>query len=493
SFRKDREGFRGGRRDASGGEAGHKGGSFRKGREGFGGGRRDASGGEAGDKGGSFRKDREGFRGGRRDASGGEAGDKRGSFRKDREGFRGERRDASTTPRKGFGGDRKKPAVDGRRSERSGPRDARPARPAPSTGERDDLRIAKVISRAGLCSRRDAERWIAEGRVKVNGKTLETPAFTVKADDKVLVDDQPLPDAREITLWRYHKPKGRVTTHKDPEGRPTVFEALPPWMGRVISVGRLDFNTEGLLLLTTSGALARHLELPATGLLRRYRVRARGTVTQQQLDALKDGVEIEGVVYGPVEATLNDSGGSNLWLTVGLREGKNREVRRILQHLGLEVGRLIRVSYGPFQLRELKPGDVEQVKRRVLAEQLGPKVAADLGLDSEDEDPGSERRGPVRRSGEPAASRTTEADKASARSSRNKLAAPRAAVDRYKEESKSRLVRRGGRWVRKNVKADAAVVAPDDQKRRGRDRPVQDARPKNSRPRRDGPGGKKRQ
>jgi 23S rRNA pseudouridine2605 synthase len=252
-------------------------------------------------------------------------------------------------------------------------------RPAPKAAD-ERTRVAKAIARAGLCSRREAERWISNGRICVNGKLLTTPAFEVGPDDKVTVDGRPLPQAEPIGLWRYHKPKGLVTTHKDPQGRPTVFGALPPELPRVVSVGRLDFNSEGLLLLTNDGALARHMELPATGWLRRYRVRARGRVSPEQLEALKDGVEIDGVRYGPVEATLDSTQGANMWLTIGLREGKNREVRRILASLELEVNRLIRVSYGPFQLLDLKPGMVEAVKRRVLADQLGAKLADELGL-----------------------------------------------------------------------------------------------------------------
>jgi 23S rRNA pseudouridine2605 synthase len=209
---------------------------------------------------------------------------------------------------------------------------------------------------------------------------LTTPAFEVSPKDAVVVDGKPLPVPGPIQLWRYYKPKGLVTTHKDPQGRPTVFASLPPELPRVVSVGRLDFNSEGLLLLTNDGALARHLELPATGWLRRYRVRAHGRVSQEALDALKDGVEIDGVRYGPVEAALDSVQGANAWLTIGLREGKNREVRRILAHLGVDVNRLIRVSFGPFQLLDLKPGAVEPVKRRVLAEQLSPKLATELGL-----------------------------------------------------------------------------------------------------------------
>jgi len=253
----------------------------------------------------------------------------------------------------------------------------RAAAPAPIS---EPMRIAKAMARAGLCSRREAERWIEEGRVRVNGQPLKSPALDVKPGDRIEVDGQPLPGAEPARLWRYHKPKGLVTTHRDPQGRPTVFEALPEHLPRVISVGRLDFNTEGLLLLTNDGELARYLELPETGWLRRYRVRAFGRIDQGRLDALKEGVAIEGVTYGPIEASLDSQQGSNVWLTLGLREGKNREVKKVLGALGLEVNRLIRVSFGPFQLLDLQPGAVEPVKRRVLAEQLGVKLANQLGL-----------------------------------------------------------------------------------------------------------------
>jgi 23S rRNA pseudouridine2605 synthase len=261
--------------------------------------------------------------------------------------------------------------------DRAGPRSA-VEQPAPRTGE--PLRIAKAMARAGLCSRREAERWIADGRVSVNGKVLPSPAVEVGPADKVLVDGRPLPLAEPARLWRYHKPRGLVTTHADPQGRPTVFEKMPPELPRVVSIGRLDYNTEGLLLLTNDGALARHLELPATGWVRRYRVRAKGRITTSDLEKLKDGVEIEGVRYGSVEAAIDSVQGANMWLTIGVREGKNREVRKVLGHLGLEVNRLIRISFGPFQLLDLSPGAVEQVKRRTLAEQLGPKMANELGL-----------------------------------------------------------------------------------------------------------------
>lgn len=248
------------------------------------------------------------------------------------------------------------------------------------------MRIAKAMARAGLCSRREAERWIADGRVSVNGKLLKTPACEVGPKDKVIVDGKPLPAASTPQLWRYHKPKGVVTTHSDPQGRPTVFEKLPPEMPRVISIGRLDFNTEGLLLLTTDGALARHFELPANGWVRRYRVRAKGRVTPADLAKLKDGVEIDGVSYGPIEASVDTVQGANSWLSISIREGKNREVRNVLAYLGLTVNRLIRVSFGPFQLLDLAPGAVEAVRRRVLVAQLGPKAAASLGLSENQEE-----------------------------------------------------------------------------------------------------------
>jgi 23S rRNA pseudouridine2605 synthase len=232
-------------------------------------------------------------------------------------------------------------------------------------------RIAKRLARAGLCSRRDAERWIAAGRVAVDGKVLDTPAFVVTDKNRIEVDGKPLPDAERARLWRYHKPRGRVTTARDPQGRPTVFDDLPADMPRVVTVGRLDLNSEGLLLLTNDGGLKRRLELPATGWTRRYRVRVHGEIDPAGLAPLAKGITIEGVRYGPVRAALDRQQGGNAWLTMSLTEGKNREIRRICEHLGWQVSRLIRLAYGPFQLGSLAAGAVEEVPAKVLREQLG--------------------------------------------------------------------------------------------------------------------------
>ena len=242
-------------------------------------------------------------------------------------------------------------------------------------------RIAKVIARAGLTSRREAEEWIAAGRVAVNGAVIASPALNVTGTDHITVDGEPLPERERTRLFLYHKPRGLMTTHADPQGRPTIFQKLPQSLPRLISVGRLDFNTEGLLLLTNDGALARVLELPATGWLRRYRVRAHGAVTQKELDALRGGITISGIHYGKIEAAIERVQGSNLWVSFAIREGKNREVRNVLSHLGLTVTRLIRVSFGPFQLAELAEGAVDEVPTRILREQLGDKLAALSGAD----------------------------------------------------------------------------------------------------------------
>jgi len=232
-------------------------------------------------------------------------------------------------------------------------------------------RIAKVIARAGLASRREAEEWISAGRVAVNGAIVASPALNVSDSDRISVDGEPLPERQRTRLFLYYKPRGLLTSHSDPQGRPTIFQRLPKHLPRLISVGRLDFNTEGLLLLTNDGALARVLELPATGWLRRYRVRAHGSVTQAHLDQIRGGITISGIRYGAIEASIERQQGSNVWLTFAIREGKNREVRNVLGHLGLTVTRLIRVSFGPFQLGELAEGAVEEVPTRMLLEQLG--------------------------------------------------------------------------------------------------------------------------
>ncbi len=232
-------------------------------------------------------------------------------------------------------------------------------------------RIAKAIARSGLCSRRDAEKLIAEGRVKLDGETVTSPALNVGEHNVIQVDDKPLAERQPARLWRFHKPSGLVTTHKDEKGRPTVFGNLPPSLGRVVSVGRLDYNSEGLLLLTNDGEIARRLELPAAGWVRKYRVRLFGKVTQADLDKLATGVTIAGVAYGPIVADLERSKGVHSWATVSLKEGKNREVKRVMENLGLKVARLIRISYGPFQLGQLPEGQVEEIPARLWREQLG--------------------------------------------------------------------------------------------------------------------------
>jgi 23S rRNA pseudouridine2605 synthase len=265
--------------------------------------------------------------------------------------------------------------------------------PDKTTNDKSGDRIAKVIARAGLTSRREAEAWIAAGRVTVNGKAISSPALNVGPRDRIVVDGQPLPRRARTRLFLHNKMRGLVTTHSDPEGRPTIFGALPKHLPRLISVGRLDMNTEGLLLLTNDGGLARVLELPKTAWLRAYRVRALGRVTQEALDKLRKGVTVEGVHYGPIEATLDREQGANVWLTFAIKEGKNREVRKVLESLGLKVNRLIRVSYGPFELGALDDGEVKEVETAALRKELGEAIATEAEADFEGPLENEETRG----------------------------------------------------------------------------------------------------
>jgi 23S rRNA pseudouridine2605 synthase len=256
-------------------------------------------------------------------------------------------------------------------------------------------RIAKFLSRAGVASRREAERMIEAGRVAVNGKLLGSPAFNVTAADTVSVDGKEIGTAEPARLWLYHKPAGLVTTARDEKGRNTVFDTLPDTLPRVMSVGRLDLTSEGLLLLTNDGGLKRRLELPSTGWVRKYRARIKGTPKDENFKPLREGIVIDGERFQPMSVTLDRQQGANAWVTVGLREGKNREVRRAMEALGFTVNRLIRVSYGPFRLGELKPGEVEEVRPRVLRDQLGMS-------DDESDAPAPPAKTPVRRRKPPA-------------------------------------------------------------------------------------------
>ncbi|MFC7379851.1 pseudouridine synthase [Brevundimonas sp. GCM10030266] len=304
-------------------------------------------------------------------------------------------RDNDKKPRPRQDGDRdgpRKPSAKGPRAD--GPRGDKPAgkfgakpgakpggKPADEAPKRSE-RIAKAMARAGIASRREVERLIGLGQVAVNGKILDTPATLVTRDDVITVNGKPIGAAQATRVWRYHKPAGLVTSHGDPQGRPTVFDALPSGLPRVISVGRLDLNTEGLLILTNDGELSRALELPSTELVRQYRARARGRITQAELDKLKDGVTVDGIRYGPIEATLDkakekaegEKSSANLWISVSITEGKNREVRKVLESIGLTVNRLIRLAYGPFQLGTLPVGSVEEVGPRVIRELLSEHI-----------------------------------------------------------------------------------------------------------------------
>lgn len=259
--------------------------------------------------------------------------------------------------------------------------------PPKSTAQNGE-RIAKVMARVGLCSRRQAEAWISEARVEVNGKTLKSPAFNVMPSDQIKVDGKHLPNREPTRMWLYHKPSGRMVTENDPDGRPTIFDDFAQSdLPRIVTVGRLDYNTEGLLMLTNDGGLKRVLELPSTGWVRRYRVRAFGNIDQPALDKLKNGITVEGVKYGEIDATLERVQGRNVWLLVGLREGKNREIKVVLGALGLEVNRLIRVSYGPFQLGDLEVSAIQEVKRKVLRDQLGKKLVDASGANFDEIEP----------------------------------------------------------------------------------------------------------
>lgn len=259
-------------------------------------------------------------------------------------------------------------------------------------------RIAKVIARAGRASRREAERMIAEGRVTVNGRKIDSPALNVTDSDQITVDDTPLKAPDAARLWLYHKPTGRVTTTRDEQGRPTIYDDLPEDLPRVMSVGRLDLNSEGLLLLTNDGGIKRKLELPSTGWLRKYRVRVNGRPTDDTLAPLRKGIEVDGQRFQPMQVALDRQQGANAWLTIGLREGKNREIRRAMTDIGLTVNRLIRTSYGPFQLGQLKPGAVEEVRRKILRDQLGlaPEPAG-TATPSRPQKPTVQRRRPAKK------------------------------------------------------------------------------------------------
>ena len=244
------------------------------------------------------------------------------------------------------------------------------------TKNNKDERVAKIIARAGLCSRREAERLILRGLVQVDGELISSPALNISTKAKIVIDGSPLPDPQPTRMWRYHKPTGRLTTRRDPEGRPTIYDGLPLELGQAITISRLDTNSEGLLLLTNDGALARRLELPKTGWLRKYRVRLHGIINPKELDQLAKGITIDGIHYGPVTATLERQVNANAWVNIALREGKNREIRRLMEHLGYSVNRLIRISFGPFQLGKLTRGNVEEVPSRVLSSNLPSDIKA---------------------------------------------------------------------------------------------------------------------
>jgi 23S rRNA pseudouridine2605 synthase len=345
------------------------------------------------------------------------------------------------------------------------PHAARPEAPREKAFEGE--RIAKVIARAGACSRRDAEQWIADGRVAVNGRVLTSPAFNVREGDKITIDGAPLVERERTRLFLFHKPAGLVTSTKDAEGRETVFDYLArhyPDLPRVVSVGRLDINTEGLLLLTNDGGLARTLELPATGWARRYRVRAHGEIDQAALDRLKKGVVVEGVAYAPIDAMLDRVQGSNAWISMSLREGKNREIKRVLEYLGLDVNRLIRVSFGPFQLGDLGEGVVEEVRLKVLREQLGKGLAELAGVDFSS---------PLHERVEPTATELQEVRERAQKRTRKHVSALRAEHEARSEKGPRARIERGVTSDRRGraVSVEKIVAArpePEPETRRGR-------------------------
>ena len=330
-------------------------------------------------------------------------------------------------------------------------------------------RVARALARAGVASRREAERLIEAGRVALNGEVLTSPAVNVGSGDILTLDGAPIADREPPRLWRYHKPAGLLTTHKDPKGRPTVFETLPKTLPRVISIGRLDFSSEGLLLLTNDGAVARQLELPATGVVRRYRARAFGRGGQETLDRLKQGITVDGVVYGPIDAKLERGQGSNVWISVSLAEGKNREVRKVLEAVGLKVNRLIRVAYGPFELGDLAPGAVEEVPAR----QLKPLLRTDFA-------PGSLMAAPAPRPHRPEPTANAKPLPRPPRSGGRPGAGSRSQGGKAEPEKKAKTAYQPG-WARPKPKAKPAAPKSGAPRRSGsakRSGPAKPGRPR---------------
>ena len=331
-------------------------------------------------------------------------------------------------------------------------------------------RVARALARAGVASRREAERLIEDGRVALNGQVLTSPAVNVGPGDILTLDGAPIADREPPRMWRYHKPAGLLTTHKDPKGRPTVFEALPKTLPRVISIGRLDFSSEGLLLLTNDGAVARQLELPATGVIRRYRARAFGRGGQETLDRLKEGITVDGVVYGPIDAKLERGQGSNVWISISLAEGKNREVRKVLEAVGMQVNRLIRVSYGPFELADLAPGAVEEIPAR----QLKPLLRTDFA-------PGSLMAAPAPRPHKVESTTTPKPSPRSQRSGPRTGAASRSKGGKAETEKKAKTAYQPG-WARPKSKAKPAAPQGQPAKRSSGARRSGPAKPGDRRP-----------